>query len=111
MLKVGTKAKFYDQTSASCLQQTVAIPILIINTGNNNNLNKFWVGIFTRRVTASKFTKRYGVSELVSDKHSQWSDSGTIIKIKEFIYAFPLKLPDSRQTFQANAGGTKFVPL
>ena len=63
------------------LQQNVANMILSFNLRNRNNLNKFWVGIFTRRVTASKFTKRYGVSELVSDKHSQWSDSGPIITI------------------------------
>ena len=30
---------------------------------------------------AIKFTKRHGVSELVSDKHSKWSDSGPIINI------------------------------
>ena len=30
------------------------------------------------RVASIKFTKRYGVSEWVSDKHSQWSDSGPI---------------------------------
>ena len=30
-------------------QQTVANTILIINIGNINNLNKFWVGIFTRQ--------------------------------------------------------------
>ena len=38
------------------------------------------------RVTSIKFTKRYGVSEwvseLVSDKHSQWSDSGPIKRNK-----------------------------
>ena len=31
------------------LQQTVADKILIINISNSNNLNKFWVGIFTRQ--------------------------------------------------------------
>ena len=31
------------------LQQTVANMILVINIGNSNNLNKFWVGIFTRQ--------------------------------------------------------------
>ena len=43
------------------MQQMFANTILIINISNSNNLNKFWVGIFTR-----KFTKRYGVSQLVS---------------------------------------------
>ena len=31
------------------LQQTVANTILITNISNSNNLNKFWVGIFTRQ--------------------------------------------------------------
>ena len=31
------------------LQQTVANTILIINISNSNNLNKFWVVIFTRQ--------------------------------------------------------------
>ena len=31
------------------LQQTVANTILNINISNSNNLNKFWVGIFTRQ--------------------------------------------------------------
>ena len=31
------------------LQQTVANTILITNLSNNNNLNKFLVGIFTRQ--------------------------------------------------------------
>ena len=61
--------------------------ILIINISNSNNLNKFWVGIF--RVTSIKFTKRQSVSEWVSesvsDKHSQWSDSGPI-KNKKLVY-------------------------
>ena len=30
-------------------QQTVANMILSINISNSNNLNKFWVGIFTRQ--------------------------------------------------------------
>ena len=49
MLKVWTKVKLYDQTSASNLQQTVANTILITNISNSNNLNKFWVDIFTRQ--------------------------------------------------------------
>ena len=49
MLKVWTKVKFYVQTSASNLQQTYANTIFIINISNSNNLNKFWVGIFTRQ--------------------------------------------------------------
>ena len=56
--------------------------ILIINISNSNNLNKFWVGIF--RVTSIKFTKQelgsQSVSQWVTDKHNQWSDSGPIKK-------------------------------
>ena len=47
MLKVWTKVKLYDQTSALNLQQTNSI--LITNISNSNNLNKFWVGIFGRQ--------------------------------------------------------------
>ena len=51
-------------------QQAVANMILSINISNSNNLNKFWVGIFTSQghinqlasFTAIKTTKRYGVS-------------------------------------------------
>ena len=42
------------------MQQTVANKVLIINISNSYNINNFWV------------------SEWVSDKHSQWSDSGPI---------------------------------
>ena len=58
------------------LQQTVANTILITNISNSNNLNKFWVGIFTRQGYSNQVSaKREFVSQLVSDKHSQWSDS------------------------------------
>ena len=57
--------------------------ILSINISNSNNLNKFWVGIFTPQGTSIKFTKRQlvseSVSQSVSDKHKQWSDLGPII--------------------------------
>ena len=50
MLTVWTKVKLYDQTSASkSSKKTVANTILITNISNNNNLDKFWVGIFTRQ--------------------------------------------------------------
>ena len=45
------------------LQQSVANAILITNISNNNNLNKFWVGI-----GLPKFTKR----ELGSQWVSEW---------------------------------------
>ena len=63
-------------------QQTVVNTILITNISTSNNLNKFWVGIFTRQGHI-KFTEQElvseSVSQLVSDKHCQWSDSGPII--------------------------------
>ena len=59
--KSEQKFNFMTKPQLPNLQQTVANTILIINISNSNNLNKFWVGIFTR-----KFTKRYGVSQLVS---------------------------------------------
>ena len=49
VLKVWTKVKLYDQTQLPNLQQTVANTILIINISNNNNIKKFWLGIFTRQ--------------------------------------------------------------
>ena len=47
------------------LQQTVANTILITNISNSNNLNKFWVGIFTRQGHISKVYLT-AVSESVS---------------------------------------------
>ena len=49
MLKVWTKVKLYDQTQLPNLQQIVANTILITSISKSNNLNKFWVGIFTRQ--------------------------------------------------------------
>ena len=48
------------------------------------------------RVTSIKFTKQEWVSESVSDKHSQWSDSGPIIKSfpsREMILLYPHRFP------------------
>ena len=44
---------------------------------NNNKINKFWVDIFTGQghINQVYYT---GVRDLVSDKGSQWSDSGPI---------------------------------
>ena len=47
------------------LQQTVANTILIINISNSNNLNKFWVGIFTHQGPVNQVYQK-GVTELVS---------------------------------------------
>ena len=55
------------------LQQTVANTILI--SSNSNNLNKFWLGIFTRQGHINQVYKTV-VSQSVSAKHCQWSDSG-----------------------------------
>ena len=62
-------------------QQTVANMILSINLRNRNNVNKFWVGIFTRQGgshQSSLLNSSESVSEWVSDKSKQWSDSGPI---------------------------------
>ena len=87
-LKSEQKCSFRTKRPLPNLQQTVANAIIIINISNSNNFNKFWVGIFYSRVTSIKFTKQewvsQSVSQLVSDKHSQWSDSGPII-----IYLLP----------------------
>ena len=47
--KSEQKFSFMTKNQLPNLQQTVANTILIINISNNNNLNKFWVGIFTRQ--------------------------------------------------------------
>ena len=76
-----SKQKFSFRTKPQLpnLQQTVANTILITNISNSNNLNKFWVGIFTRQGHVNQIYST-GVSEWVTDKHSQyvWSDSGLI---------------------------------
>ena len=64
-----TKSQFKN------LQQTIANTILITNICN---LNKFWVGIFTGQGHINQV--REWVSQWDSDKHSQWSDLGPIIK-------------------------------
>ena len=48
-LKSEKKCSFRTKRQLPNLQQIVANTILIINISNNNNLNKFWVGIFTRQ--------------------------------------------------------------
>ena len=47
--KSEQKLSFMTKLQLPNLQQTVANTILIINVSNSNNLNKFWVGIFTRQ--------------------------------------------------------------
>ena len=43
------KLSFMTKPQLRNLQQTVANAILINKISNSNNLNKFWVGIFTRQ--------------------------------------------------------------
>ena len=47
--KSEQKFSFLTKPQLPNLQQTVANTILITNISNSNNLNKFWVGIFTRQ--------------------------------------------------------------
>ena len=47
--KAEQRLSFMTKPQLSNLQQTVANTILVINISNSNNLNKFWVGIFTRQ--------------------------------------------------------------
>ena len=47
--KSEQKFSFMNNPQLPNLQQTVANTILIINISNSNNINKFWVGIFTRQ--------------------------------------------------------------
>ena len=76
--KYEQKLNFMTKLHLPNLHQTVVSTFLIIKMSNSNNLNKFWVVIFT----SIKFTKQQLVSDSVSDKHSQWSDSGPIKKWK-----------------------------
>ena len=47
--KSEQKFSFMNNPQLPNLQQTVANTILIINISNSYNINKFWVGIFTRQ--------------------------------------------------------------
>ena len=47
--KYEQKFSFMNNPQLPNLQQAVANTILIINISNSNNINKFWVGIFTRQ--------------------------------------------------------------
>ena len=76
-VKILTKPSFKILTKIQHpkLQETVSNTILITDISNSNNLNKYWVGIFTCYIY---YVVVIWVSQLVSDKHSQWSDSGPI---------------------------------
>ena len=47
--KSEQKLSFMTKDQLPNLHQTVANTIPITNISNSNNLNKFWVGIFTRQ--------------------------------------------------------------
>ena len=81
--KSEQKLNFMTKLHLPHLHQTVVNTFLIINMNNRNNLNKFELSSSQARVTSIKFTKQEWVSELVSDKYSQWSDSGPIKTGKE----------------------------
>ena len=74
--------------------------ILIININNSNNINEFWVGIFTLKGHKNQVYLTGvsdGVSQIVSDKRCQWSDSGLteIIMINsQSINVYSSKQPD-----------------
>ena len=80
MLKVWTKFSFMTKLQLPKLHKTVVKTFLIINISNSNKLNKFWVGIFTSHTShqSSLLNGSEWVSQWVSDKHCQWSDSGPI---------------------------------
>ena len=83
--KSEQKLSFITKPQLPNLQQTVADTILIINILNSNNLDKFWVGNFTRQGQSSLLNGSECVSEWVTWV-SQWSDSGPIIT---FLSSFP----------------------
>ena len=61
------------------LQQTVADTILIIKISNSNNLNKFWVAIFTRQGHINQVYET-GVSEWVSQLVTSENNDGTQVR-------------------------------
>ena len=65
--------------------------ILSINMSNSNKVNKFSVDIFARKghINQAYLTAvSESVSQWVSDKHSQWSDSGPIKIIFLILFLF-----------------------
>ena len=79
--KYEQKFNFMTKPQLLNLQQTVTNMILIINIDNSNNINEFWVGIFTIKghINQAYWTGvSDGVSQIVSDQGCKWSDSGPI---------------------------------
>ena len=74
VLKVWTKFSFMTKLQLPNLHTTVVKTFLIINISNSNNLNKFWVGIFTSHTShqSSLLNRSEWVSEWVSQSVSEW---------------------------------------
>ena len=77
-LKSDQKFSFMTKLQLPNLHQIVVNMFLGININNNNNLNMFWVGIFTHQGHINQ-VYHTAVSYSVTDKGSQWLDSGLII--------------------------------
>ena len=59
------------------LQQNVIKTFFIINISNSNNLNKFWIGIFTGQGhTKLNFTKQELVSQFLTSIANDWTQKG-----------------------------------
>ena len=69
------------------LHETIVTTFLIININNSKNLNKFELASSqdTPSQQSSLLNRSQSVSQWVSDKHSQWSDSGPIKMNIKFI--------------------------
>ena len=63
--KSEQKFSFMTKPQLLNLQQTVANMILIINIDNSNNINEFWVGIFTQNGHINQVYKQELVTALV----------------------------------------------
>ena len=75
--KSEQKFNFMTKPQLPNLQQTVGNTILIINISKKIQLS-FELASSHARVTSIKSIEQESVSELVSDKGSQWTDSGPI---------------------------------
>ena len=83
--KSEQKLNFMTKVNLPNLHQTVVNMFLIINFNNSNNFNKSWVAIFTHQGHINQVyltAVSQSVSQSVSDKYCQWSDSGPINSAK-----------------------------
>ena len=75
-----SELKFSFMTKRQLLnQQAVANMILSINISNSNNLNKFWVGIFTRQGHINQVYQT-GVSQSVSELVTRVNNDRTQVR-------------------------------